>query len=241
MRMYDLAWSLWVICCMCSFWSCLGLMLMRGKFLWKCFIVIMAMSLAYMSLCILLAMLVLKFWLSCLSMSQFWHVVVLFVYLRSTCLHLYTWFIHYQQGGGKYPTHVSRGSFASREEKLGEMHFFRGSLHSCIWELFFAWILVVLLCQWCRALLPHLESRQFWSILSRLCRAVALVLGNRDFSHSSDLFLAFVWLLITCLSFSFIYFLFLFSLHGLLVCFVNALIKGETEDRSVWGPVDGRS
>jgi hypothetical protein len=35
MRMYDLAWSLWVICCMCSFWSCLGHMLMRGKFLWK--------------------------------------------------------------------------------------------------------------------------------------------------------------------------------------------------------------
>jgi hypothetical protein len=24
------------------------------------------------------------------------------------------------------------GSFASREEKLGEMHLFRGSLHSCI-------------------------------------------------------------------------------------------------------------
>jgi hypothetical protein len=47
--------------------------------------------------------------------------------------------------------------------------------------------------------------------------------------------------LITCLSFSFISFLFLFSLHGLLVCVVNALIKGGIEDRSVWGPVDGRS
>jgi hypothetical protein len=30
-------------------------------------------------------------------------------------------------GGGKYPIHVSRGSFASREEKLGEMHLFRGA------------------------------------------------------------------------------------------------------------------
>jgi hypothetical protein len=60
----------------------------RQFFCEKCFIFIMAMSLAYMSLCILLAMLVLKFWLSCLSMSQFWHVVVLCVYLRSTCLHL---------------------------------------------------------------------------------------------------------------------------------------------------------
>jgi hypothetical protein len=65
--------------------------------------------------------------------------------------------MHYQQGGGKYPIHgefcikgrkiwrnafvqestLFMGSFASREEKLGEMHLFRGSLHSCIWELFF--------------------------------------------------------------------------------------------------------
>jgi hypothetical protein len=35
--------------------------------------------------------------------------------------------MHYQQGGGKYPILVSRGSFASREEKLGEMHLFRGT------------------------------------------------------------------------------------------------------------------
>jgi hypothetical protein len=61
------------------------------------------------------------------------------------------------------------------------------------------------------------------------------------FSHSSDLFLAFVCLLITCLSFSFVSFLFLFSLNWLLVCVVNTLIKEEIEDRSVWGPVDGRS
>jgi hypothetical protein len=60
----------------------------REIFVKKCFIFIMALSLAYMSLCILLAMLVLKLWLSCLSMSQFYHVVVLFVYLRSTYLHL---------------------------------------------------------------------------------------------------------------------------------------------------------
>jgi hypothetical protein len=42
------------------------------------------------------------------------------------------------QGGEKYPIHASRGSFASKEEKLGEMHLFRGSLHSCLWEIFFA-------------------------------------------------------------------------------------------------------
>jgi hypothetical protein len=45
--------------------------------------------------------------------------------------------MHYQQGGGKYPIHGSRGSFASSEEKFGGMNLFRGSLHSCIWELFF--------------------------------------------------------------------------------------------------------
>jgi hypothetical protein len=47
--------------------------------------------------------------------------------------------------------------------------------------------------------------------------------------------------LITCLSFSFISFLFLFPLNWLLMCVVNALIKGEIEDRSIRGPVDGRS
>jgi hypothetical protein len=47
--------------------------------------------------------------------------------------------------------------------------------------------------------------------------------------------------LITCLSFSSFLFFFFFSLNWLLVCAVNALIKGEIEDRSVRGPVDGRS
>jgi hypothetical protein len=35
--------------------------------------------------------------------------------------------MHYQQGGGNYPIHVSRGSFASREE-LGENAFVQGEL-----------------------------------------------------------------------------------------------------------------
>jgi hypothetical protein len=39
--------------------------------------------------------------------------------------------------------------------------------------------------------------------------------------------------LITCLSFSFVSFPSLFSLNWLLVCVLNALIKGEIEDRSV--------
>jgi hypothetical protein len=86
-----------------------------------------------------------------------------------------------------------------------------------------------------------LRSRHFWIILSWLCGAVALALGGRDFSLSSDLFLSFVWLLITYLSFYFVSFLFLFSLNWLLVCVVNALIEGKIENRSIRGPVDGRS
>jgi hypothetical protein len=45
--------------------------------------------------------------------------------------------MHYQQGGGNYPIHVSRESFASLEEKLGEMHLFR-ELAFMLLELFFA-------------------------------------------------------------------------------------------------------
>jgi hypothetical protein len=47
--------------------------------------------------------------------------------------------------------------------------------------------------------------------------------------------------LITCSNFCFISFLFLFSLNWLLVWVVNALIKGEIEDLSVRGLVDGCS
>jgi hypothetical protein len=35
--------------------------------------------------------------------------------------------MHYQQGGGKYPIHVSRGSFASRE-KIERNAFIQGKL-----------------------------------------------------------------------------------------------------------------
>jgi hypothetical protein len=85
-----------------------------------------------------------------------------------------------------------------------------------------------------------LRSRQFWSILSRLCRAVALALGDRDVSHSSDLFLAFVWLLITCLSFSFISYLFLFLLCVLSMHSSRArLSTGASEDR--WMVAPGRN
>jgi hypothetical protein len=59
--------------------------------------------------------------------------------------------------GRKGPNSCFHGELCIKK-KLGEMHLFRGSLHSCIWELFFACILVVLFCRWCRALLTHLEE-----------------------------------------------------------------------------------
>jgi hypothetical protein len=45
--------------------------------------------------------------------------------------------MHYQQGGGKYPIHVSRGSFASRGRKIGRNEFVQGEL-AFMRELFFA-------------------------------------------------------------------------------------------------------
>jgi hypothetical protein len=40
--------------------------------------------------------------------------------------------------GRKVPNSCFQGEFALRKEKLGEMHLFIGSLHSCIWDLLFA-------------------------------------------------------------------------------------------------------
>jgi hypothetical protein len=46
--------------------------------------------------------------------------------------------MHYQQGGGKYPIHVPRGSFASRKENFGRNAFVQGELAFMHLELFFA-------------------------------------------------------------------------------------------------------
>jgi hypothetical protein len=39
--------------------------------------------------------------------------------------------------GGKVPNSCSQGESCIEGRKLGEMQLFRGSLHSCFWELFF--------------------------------------------------------------------------------------------------------
>jgi hypothetical protein len=85
--------------------------------------------------------------------------------------------------GRKVPNSCFQGGFASRKEKLGRDAFVKGNLHSCIWELFFAWFLVVLFCRWCRALLPHLEEsailEHFISVVSSRCPCLR---GPRSFS-----------------------------------------------------------
>jgi hypothetical protein len=121
------------------------------------------------------------------------------------------------------------------------MHFFRGSLHSCFWELFLP---EFQFCPFADGVEPFcltLRSSQFLSILSWLCRAVALALGDPDSSHSSDLFLALVWLLITCLSFLVVSFLFLFFWIGYL-CVLSThssrgrMRTGASEDQWMVAP-----
>ena len=71
-------------------------------------------------------------------------------------------------------------------------------------------------------------------VLSRLCRAVALVLGGRDLVWRVILFSLVLWLWITCFGglYSWL-FSFLFLYHGYYGCcqWLNALIKGEIEDQ----------
>jgi hypothetical protein len=118
----------------------------------------------------------------------------------------------------------------------------RGSLHSCFGRSLccLSLLCALLFCRWCRALLPHLEESAVWSILSQLCWAVALASGDQDLLFQVILFgfcLAFDHLFeffVRFFSFSFFYEL-------VTMCVVNALIKGEIEDQSIRGPVDGRS
>jgi hypothetical protein len=117
------------------------------------------------------------------------------------------------------------------------MHLFRGSLHSCIWGLFFFWILVVLFCRWCRALLPHLEEstflEHFISVVSSHCPCLR---GPRFFS----LKWSFLGL---CLAFDhlsrFFFRFFSFSLFSELVtcvCWRRRLRTGVSEDRWMIAP-----
>jgi hypothetical protein len=104
------------------------------------------------------------------------------------------------------------GEFCIKVRKIGTNAFVQGELAfmhlGALFHLNFSCALLLMVSS---PLASPWGVGNLWSILSRLCRAVALALGPRDFSLSSDLFLAFVWLLISCLSFYFISFLFFFS------------------------------
>ena len=67
-------------------------------------------------------------------------------------------------------------------------------------------------------------------VLSRLCQAVALVLGGRDLDWRVIEFSLVLWLWITCWRFVFVVVFFSFSLM-VTMGVVNALIKGEIEDQ----------
>jgi hypothetical protein len=65
--------------------------------------------------------------------------------------------------------HISRGSFASREEKLGEMHLFGGA---CFHAFGSSFSTEFYFCSFAVGVKPFsltLRSRQFWIILSQLC------------------------------------------------------------------------
>jgi hypothetical protein len=110
-------------------------MLMRGKFLWK----MLHFDHGYITCLYVL------FYLVGDARAQIVAILLVCVSCLACCSalcifekHLLAFvdLIHALPTRGEYAIHVSRRSFALREEKLGEMHLFRGSLHSCTWGLF---------------------------------------------------------------------------------------------------------
>jgi hypothetical protein len=100
------------------------------------------------------------------------------------------------------------------------MHLSR-SLHSCFGSPLCRLNLLcaLLFCWWCRALLPHLEESTVWSILSWLCWAVALALGDQYLLSQVILF----WLLFSFWSlcwniYSFLFFSFLLWIGDYVCC-----------------------
>ena len=132
MRICDLAWSLWVICCLCSFWSCLGPMLMRGEFLWKmlyfdhgyvtCLYVPIYLVGDACTKFVAILLVYVSIWACCSALCLFEKHMLAFVDL-----------IHALPTRWRKVTNsFIQGEFCIKgEQKLGEMHLFRGSLHSC--------------------------------------------------------------------------------------------------------------
>jgi hypothetical protein len=197
----------------------------------------MAFLLACISISILLAMLVLKLWLSCLSMSQFLACCSALCIFENHMLAFVDFIDALPTRGRKVPNSCFQGEFCIKERTTRSNAFGQGELafmhFGALFRLNFSCALLPMVSSpFCLTL----KSWQVWSILSRLCRALAPALEDQDVSHSSDLFLAFVCLLITCLSFfSLFSFLFLFSLNWLLVCCQCSHRGGD------WGPEHPRT
>jgi hypothetical protein len=115
-------------------------MLMRGNFCGKCFILIMAMSLAGMSLSIFVDD----------ACAQILAILLVYVSILACCSALLIFekhmlvfvdLIHALPTRGEESTQFMfpwGGVLHHGKKNLGEMHLFSGILHSCIWELFFA-------------------------------------------------------------------------------------------------------
>jgi hypothetical protein len=154
--MCDLARSLRFICCGCSFCSWLGSMPMRGKFSWR----MLHFHHGYIS-CLYVPV-----YLVGDACTQIVAILLVYVSILACCSALFIFeknmlalvdLIHaLPTRGRKVNNSCFRGSLHRRKKIEGKCILFRGSLHSCIWELFSPEVLVVLFCRWCRALLPHL-------------------------------------------------------------------------------------
>jgi hypothetical protein len=109
-------------------------------------------------------------------------------------------------------------------------------LHSCIWELFFAWILIVLFCWWCRALLPHLEEsailEHFISVVSSRCPCLR---GPRFFLTQMII----SWLLFGFWSIAWVFLSFLFFFSFLWIGYLCVLSMHSP--RGDWGPEHPRT
>jgi hypothetical protein len=230
MRICDLAWSLWVICCMRSFCSWLGPMLISGKFLWQLlhfhhgYITCLYVPLYLAGDACAQIVAILLFYVSLLACRSAFCIFEKHMLVFVDLIHALP------TRGRKVANSCSQGELCIEER------------NSCIWELLFAWILVVLFCQWCRALLPQLEEsvilEHFISVVSS---RYPFLRGPRSFSLKWS-FLGFC-LAFWSLPWFFLFFLFFFSFFSKLVTCLCCQYthQGEIEDRSVRGPVDGRS
>jgi hypothetical protein len=154
----------------------------REIFVKKCLTLIMAISRACMSLSILLAMLVLKLWLSCLSMSQ------LLACCRVLCIfekHMLAFvdLIHaLPTRGRKVPNSCFQGEFCIKERKIGRNALVQGELAFMHLGALFRLNFSCAFCRWCRALLSHLEVsailEHFISVVSSRCPCLK---GPRSF------------------------------------------------------------